>query len=149
MAHELAFQVLDRRSDGTPGVKRECHSVDFLIDGKSLLQALASISGSHGDFAGCFSRGVPQINAQRFQEFLGRTGPSLDAGRLLLYVCPECGDLGCGAYTARVERTESGFSWSDFAFENGYEAARLLPSLGPYHFHRVQYEDVLFRACAV
>jgi hypothetical protein len=38
-----------------------------------------------------------------------------------LYVCPECGDLGCGALTAKVGRDGDYIVWSDFAFETGLD----------------------------
>jgi hypothetical protein len=47
-----------------------------------------------------------------------------------MYVCAECGDLGCGAVTAAVEVGDDKVVWRDFGYQNNYEpkevAARLL-----------------------
>ncbi len=47
---------------------------------------------------------------------------SLPSGRVLLFVCPECGDIGCGAIAVRISRHGDHIVWNDFAHENGYEA---------------------------
>lgn len=58
---------------------------------------------------------------------LGRPGRQLSSGRVPLYVCSQCGDLGCGAFAVRVERevgTSGGrvVTWSDFAWETDYSS---------------------------
>jgi len=52
---------------------------------------------------------------------------SLPAGRVELYVCRECGDLGCGALTAAIERCGqlvrwSRFGWNDSRVDEPYDA---------------------------
>jgi hypothetical protein len=58
--------------------------------------------------------------------------------RVPLFVCPECGDLACGAITARVSRTELGAQWADFAYENGFDPTSKL-TLGPFEFEWAAY----------
>jgi hypothetical protein len=41
--------------------------------------------------------------------------------RRSLFVCAECGDLGCGAVTLSVTRVGGKVVWSDFGYENTYE----------------------------
>lgn len=41
-------------------------------------------------------------------------------GRIMLYVCPECGDLDCGAVMMTIRREGDKIIWSDFAFETGH-----------------------------
>jgi hypothetical protein len=64
-----------------------------------------------------------------------------------IYVCGECGDLGCGAITAIVERTPEGFVWRNFAFENNYDATMtdLEPyrGVGPFFFNEAEYLQAL------
>lgn len=63
-------------------------------------------------------------------------------GRISLYVCPECGDLGCGAITIRIVGTSGEIVWRDFGYENNYEAhveRELFAPLGPYRFDRADY----------
>ena len=39
-------------------------------------------------------------------------------------MCPECGDLGCGATTVHVDHTRPGqVTWSALRHENGYAPA--------------------------
>ena len=64
-----------------------------------------------------------------------------------LYVCAECGDLGCGAITALVQRTPDGFVWRDFVFEDNYDAsitgAESYRAVGPFVFNKTEYWRVL------
>ena len=46
-----------------------------------------------------------------------RAAPDLAHERTALYVCPECGDLGCGAVSAVVSGGAGVISWSDFGFK--------------------------------
>ncbi|WP_130864895.1 hypothetical protein [Acidipropionibacterium timonense] len=43
---------------------------------------------------------------------------SLPAGRVALYVCRECGDLGCGALSVNIERCGSVVRWTQFGWED-------------------------------
>ena len=56
---------------------------------------------------------------------VSQASPDSESGRVLLYICPECGDIGCGAYSVRIEKTDAGYTWGDFAYENGYEEPRV------------------------
>jgi len=58
--------------------------------------------------------------------------------RVPLFVCAECGDFACGTITARVSRTNLGVQWSDFAYENGFDAASEL-DIGPFEFEWASY----------
>jgi hypothetical protein len=42
---------------------------------------------------------------QDVRQLLGEAGPPLPDGRTPLYVCAECGCLGCGTVTAVIEHT--------------------------------------------
>lgn len=82
------------------------------------------------------------------------------SGRAPLLLCPCCADLGCGALCVRVDYTDEGVVWSDFAWD-GYgplETAQpasvvgerieppprdLLRTLGPFLFDTGQYQAVL------
>ena len=66
---------------------------------------------------------------------------------MMLYVCPECGDIGCGAITAQVEETAEHFVWRGFGYENDYDPS--MPDLteyqefGPYIFNKSEYRNTL------
>jgi hypothetical protein len=85
--------------------------------------------------------GRPTLSKSTFNSF------SLRSGRVPLSVCAECGDLGCGAITALVERTPDGFVWRDFAFENNYDGTMTdmdsYRAIGPFMFNKTEYWQVL------
>jgi hypothetical protein len=66
--------------------------------------------------------------------------------RVSLYVCPECGDVGCGAVTLKVEFAVEEVIWSDFGYENNFEESidrASYSSMGPFRFSRQAYEDLM------
>src|ERR1044071_8719053 len=92
--------------------RTERRYLDFVVDGESLYDQLPV--GDQVTPLGCWP---PDSEREHIQQLLSASG------RVPLYVCAECGDLGCGAITALVEWTSDGFVWSDFAFENNYDAS--------------------------
>jgi hypothetical protein len=64
-------------------------------------------------------------------------------GRQALYVCPECGDLGCGAISAVVTREGGYFVWKDFAYYNSINYSNQDPN-APYSptISPEGYEDI-------
>lgn len=70
----------------------------------------------------------------------------LAPGRLPVFVCPMCADLGCGAITVHVARDQGTVTWSDFRMENGFSEAKDvidLSALGPFTFDVAAYEAAL------
>jgi hypothetical protein len=127
----------------------ERSSADFLIDGQSLLNTLVKVDGGHSDFMGCCVKGFPDQNQRASEKLMLKADPDTKRGGVLLYICPECGDIGCGAYSARIAKTNSGYTWEDFAYENGYEEPRPLEGVGPFHFALDVYETALRLAAAL
>ena len=68
-------------------------------------------------------------------KFLGK----LTTEKILLYVCADCGDLGCGALTAQISFSENSVIWSDFAYENTIETFEKYPEIGPFEFEKEAY----------
>jgi hypothetical protein len=69
--------------------------------------------------------------------------------RRSFFVCSECGDLGCGAITAVVEREGETITWKTFGYENTYEDKILLDAystFGPFTFNATDYERTLVQA---
>jgi hypothetical protein len=97
---------------------------------------------------GCFVRGFPTENCAKAASLLGATPPDTEDGRVLLYVCPECGDIGCGAYAVRVERGSGVVRWVDFAYVNGYEPPAPV-QLQSFEFDEREYEDAVTAASAI
>jgi hypothetical protein len=55
------------------------------------------------------------------RQLLLRERSKLPSGRVPLYICPECADLGCGCVSVQVSETEDCFVWSDPGWENNYQ----------------------------
>jgi hypothetical protein len=148
--NSFAIRHLKRAGSSEPGATVAARdSIDFVIDDTSLLDLLVNSGGGHGDFMGCFVRGFGTENERKKAQLTGGGEPETEGGRCLLYVCPECGDIGCGAYGARIKITGELIEWYDFAYENGYEPARTLDSVGPFCFDRSDYDATVEAAAAV
>ena len=91
------------------------------------LKQLTGIFTPEGSDSGYF---VAQL-----AKFLGK----LATEKILLYVCADCGDLGCGALTAQISFTENSVVWSDFAYENTSETLENYQEIGPFEFEKEAY----------
>ena len=68
-------------------------------------------------------------------KYIGR----MPTDRILLYVCSDCGDISCGALSAKIDFTENRIIWSDFAYENSIEIVERYPEVGPFEFSKEEY----------
>jgi hypothetical protein len=68
-------------------------------------------------------------------KYIGR----MPTDRILLYVCSDCGDISCGALSAKLDFTENKIIWSDFAYENSIEIVERYPEVGPFEFSKEEY----------
>ncbi len=106
---------------------------DFVLGGLSLYE----LAAQRGDLVSVIGVDHPSSieQARAIRRLLGREPGDASGKRVSLYVCPECGDLGCGAITARIDQTSEETVWQDFGYENNYEREvdrRGLSSLGPF-----------------
>jgi hypothetical protein len=115
---------------------------DFEVDGVSLAKLLGI---ERYDLVGRFDTVHPEWNEHPRMVFLLRAAPDLGNGRVLLFVCPECGDIGCGAITIAVRREGNDYEWSDFRYENGYDEqmTREFLGVGPFRFCVSEYKRLL------
>ena len=150
MTDKLAHALLARRGSSVPdGLSVQARtSADFVVNGTSLLQTLVKADGGHSDFMGRFIAGYPRINRSAADELLGRLMPET-GDHLLLYICPECGDISCGAYATRVRRHAGNYTWLDFVYVNGYEPPRAISTVGPFLFTAAEYEHAIAAASAL
>ena len=105
--------------------------------------------GDHVTLFGWGSKPLQQVAADRL---LGRCAPDLPSTRVALYVCPECGDLGCGAVGVVVERAEGTVVWRSFAYENNYDGMvhhEGYDDLGPFEFAESEYSGVIAKLAAI
>ncbi len=114
---------------------------DFVVDGVRLSTWVA-------DQVTVFGWDSPEEQLRAVERLSGTAPPDMPSGRVSLYVCPECGDLGCGASGVFVERTSDSVVWRDFAYENNYDGLVHSPDDAPLGtsvlaFSRESYDALL------
>lgn len=91
---------------GSPRNAPAAHLRGFLWrDGMPPAELLAAGRTPEGlEFVGVIQDGRPIETVAAVERLVGEASGDLPDGRVSLYVCPECGDLRCGAVTARLRR---------------------------------------------
>jgi len=114
--------------------KVERHYLDFSVSGKPLKELLGQ---NDADLISPFGWGD---NKRILRIFRLQEKPELSTGRIALYVCPECGDIACGAITASIQDLGDRIVWKDFGYEtdNG-ELSKTYPKIEPIEFDRQSY----------
>ncbi|MFF4359439.1 oxidoreductase [Streptomyces sp. NPDC001604] len=119
--------------------------VDFIVDGRPLLFQLSDLDA----VSPLASDIPPAIFTEHVRSLLLEADPPLPGGRYVIYGCPECADLACGAVTAIIERggdEGEDYIWRDFAWQtdehadlelNGYHG------IGPFRFRGAEYREAL------
>ncbi|RPF37828.1 oxidoreductase [Streptomyces sp. TLI_185] len=116
--------------------------VDFIVDGRPLLFRLSDLDA----VSPLASDIPPAIFTEQVRSLLLEADPPLPDGRYVIYGCPECADLACGAVTAIIEQDGEDYVWRDFAWQtdehadlelNGYHG------IGPFRFHGAEYREAL------
>lgn len=126
--------------------------MEFVIDGERLGRQLGPFLG----YADATDEYVPVlvtdwptgIALSDLDRLLGAEPPPELTGRAAMYVCAECGDLGCGAVTAVVTVDPRQVTWSEFGYQNNYEpfqASAVFEGVGPFTFDRSEYSAALER----
>jgi hypothetical protein len=127
--------------------KHERFTVDFLVNGKSLYELL---SVHKLDLVGRFSQSAQAWNEESADIFLTRKSADLENGRVMLYVCPECGDIGCGAITVNISKSDEGYAWAEFGYENNYDPQMKdldsYRAIGPFQFEADEYWEAIEKA---
>jgi hypothetical protein len=130
--------------DGNVTRYPESHYLDFVIDGQRLRDRLLVAP----DMTTLLNRAwLPSVESAVLELLGKRPTAGLDAGRVFLFVCGECGDLGCGAVTAALDVDSDRITWSQFAWESGYEPAEPIDSApDSLAFGAADYEKVFASA---
>lgn len=146
MADTLSFQWLkipELRNENGGIARQERPYIDFIIGGQSLAQLL---DANPIHLIGNFGWGInPTYEMALIQAFLLEKPSELPNGRTMFYVCPECGDIGCGAITGLITETAQHIIWRDFAYENNYAPYDLseYAFLGPFLFEKTLYKQLM------
>ncbi|MFD4232023.1 oxidoreductase [Streptomyces sp. NPDC058545] len=129
-------------ADGDYQVHRDF--MDFIVDGRPLLFQLTDLDA----VSPLASDVPPAIFTTHVRRLLLEVEAPLADGRYVIYGCPECESLGCGAVTAVIERDGADIVWRDFAWQT-YETVDLERSgyhgIGPFRFDGFQYRQELER----
>ncbi|MFJ8630054.1 oxidoreductase [Streptomyces sp. NPDC093568] len=116
--------------------------VDFIVDGRPLLFQLSDLDA----VSPLASDVPPAIFTAQVRSLLLEAEAPLPGGRYVIYGCPECADLACGAVTAVIDKEGDDFIWRDFAWQtdehadldlNGYHG------IGPFRFRAAEYRAAL------
>ncbi|GHG30638.1 oxidoreductase [Streptomyces albogriseolus] len=116
--------------------------VDFVVDGRPLLYRLSDLDA----VSPLASDVPPSLFTAQVGGLLLETGAPLPDGRYVVYGCPECEDLACGAVTAVIERDGEDVIWRDFAWQTGAHADLERDGyhgMGPFRFRGAEYRAAL------
>jgi hypothetical protein len=94
---------------------------------------------------------APDKSALAVRRLILKEPAELLGGRRQLLICPECGDIGCGAITASIEKDKTGIVWRSFGYENDDEQEVKFKSyedVGPFTFEAADYETALLQQSA-
>jgi hypothetical protein len=120
--------------------------LDFLIDGQSLASMLPA-RDRVGILGGSFPNTLLEVIYLR--GLLLEHPAYLETGRFEVYVCPLCGDIGCGSITTEIKAVGDRVIWQHFATEVNYwfdhpsEIFLEQYQLGPLEFDLKQYRQTL------
>ena len=121
--------------------KRRGKCLDFFVSGKSLLK---EIERRGRDLVPRLGTSLLPIESSLRDMLLLHSTADSPSGRVVLYVCSECGDFGCGVVSVKVNREGSDFVWSSFVYENdGENKAIELEKIGPFRFSADNYLSAL------
>ncbi|PZT71024.1 oxidoreductase [Streptomyces sp. SW4] len=127
-------------ADGDYQVHRDF--MDFIVDGRPLLYRLSDLDA----VSPLASDVPPAIFTAQVRALLLEDEAPLPGGRYVVYGCPECADLACGAVTAVIERDGEDYVWRDFAWQTGEHADLDLNGyhgIGPFRFSGAEYRAAL------
>lgn len=117
---------------------------DFIVSGKSLKICL---NIEKDDFITLFGWGNnTEYDKHILNVFRLKEKSQLSTGRIILYVCPECGDIDCGAITASVKDYGDRIIWSEFGYETDYGGlTEIYENIEPIEFDRQSYFQAFSR----
>ncbi|RKZ53168.1 MAG: hypothetical protein DRR00_05730 [Candidatus Parabeggiatoa sp. nov. 3] len=143
----ISYQIIHRKGEQN---QTERFSVDFIINNASLIK---SLKAQNKHLMGRFVMGFTAENIKSKDIFLLKDEADLDNGRTMLYICPECGDIGCGAITVKISKKEGFYIWENFTYENNYDDdmtdEESYQYLGPFYFIETEYVNAITQAAGI
>lgn len=111
--------------------------VDFIISGQLLWKYLGLKNNSNVTAFGFFPEGEQQRIA--LKEFRLQQKTQLPGERIALYICTCCGDIGCGAITAKIIDKGDKIAWTAFAYQSDPDEPGEIFDVSDIEFDRQQY----------
>lgn len=148
---ELIPRVRQGEVDSFGLYKTERAFLDFVVDRISLHEAMAR----ERDLASVLwsNPSVPAEIEKCVRRLMLLDPGDLPDGRISLYTCAECGDMGCGGVTADIQFRDGAIVWSNFGYQYydyGEEKWKLnkdsFQQFGPYKFALTSYRAVLLES---
>jgi hypothetical protein len=151
MAEISTFALMQSQRTFDPGGRVGRHErrfLDYVIDGEPLYERMRLnydlISPLWFDLEVDL---YPELT-RAVELLIGEVTSGVRAQRTPIYVCSLCGDLSCGAITAKIERTGEIVTWNEWGYQNDFESVPSslqgiqLPELS---FELSEYEQVFRR----
>ncbi|GGO03667.1 hypothetical protein [Saccharibacillus kuerlensis] len=143
----VPVSVLSIRTQKREGYPCPFEYGDFLIEGKPLALAAQFLQEyPHFDDIGCLGFGSERFQREQIERLLLDGEADFPNDRRSLYICPACGDLGCGAVSVRIHREKKCFVWSDFGIQSHPSLEPhiiLCPWIGPFYFEETAYAETI------
>ncbi|HUC27600.1 MAG TPA: hypothetical protein VMA73_33300 [Streptosporangiaceae bacterium] len=121
------------------GRRAERRFLDFLVGGQELGRLVSErvrLVDLANTYASVLVTNWPAgFDAQAVRQLLGEDRSPLADGRIPLYVCAECGGLGCGSITAVIERAGDVVTWHSLGRQTDYDSfvdKEPFEDLGPF-----------------
>ena len=111
--------------------------LDFNISGQSLKEYLGITKDSSVTPFGWFLNKNEQSKA--LKEFRLQTKPHLPDNRIEVYICDECGHIGCGSVTAQIHDKGDKIVWAKFARQHNSDEVSSLFDVEDLEFERTSY----------
>lgn len=112
--------------------------LDFIVSGKSLKTRLDIENADYITLLG--GRSNKDYDRHILNVFRLKEKSQIDSGRVMIYVCAECGDIDCGAITAVVKDYGHKIIWSHFGYETNYGSlTETYDHIEPIEFDRTSY----------
>lgn len=130
-------------SDGA--YKSERHFLDFAVNGNSLWERV----GKRHDMVTVLCREFAEETREAVHRLLLTEKADFPDDRRSLFICSECGELGCGAISTVIVKEGDNIIWKAFGYENTWEKgvnARDCAGVGPFTFDAASYQLLLLDA---
>ena len=111
--------------------------LDFIISGKSLRDYLGIKNKSSVTPFGFFPNQEQQNKA--LKEFRLQQKTQLPGNRVELYICENCGDIGCGSITTQITYINNRIIWTKFAYQNNADEIGEIINVEPIEFDTQNY----------